>query len=322
MPHKELRPISIKSDDFDLIEKKIRFLLKAELFYPILKELDVPRGTLANDNDALLEAIRSGRISFYRGTFSGKFNATISAKLKSLGAKWDRVSKDFKINESDLPIEIRQTISVSFSQFQDKMKRIDTRLQQILPTEIADKLSIAKQFDSALWKTEKDFESSIKGITIAPKLTDSQRQKIASEWQNNMKIWITDFTKEQITELRESVQKAYFAGARRETLIKGIQKSYDVTANKAKFLARQETNLLVSKYKESRYKDAGVNDYKWRCVTGTKIHPVRPWHKALDRKNFSWNNPPVISQPGLTVRRGNPGEDFNCRCVAIPIVKF
>ena len=58
--------------------------------------------------------------------------------------------------------------------------------------------------------------------------------------------------------------------------IGAIQKSYGVTANKAKFLARQETKLLTTTLKEVRYVDAGVTKYKWKSVTGTAAHPVRP----------------------------------------------
>lgn len=101
-----------------------------------------------------------------------------------------------------------------------------------------------------------------------------------------------------------------------------IQDSYDVSANKAKLLALQETSLLMGKFKQVRYADSGVQEYRWGCVAGTKNHPVPPWHKALEGKIFRWDGPPITSKLGEPVHRSNSGEDFNCRCFARPIVRF
>jgi SPP1 gp7 family putative phage head morphogenesis protein len=95
-----------------------------------------------------------------------------------------------------------------------------------------------------------------------------------------------------------------------------------VSANKAKFLARQETSLMTTKLKETRYREAGVNEYKWKTVAGSKLHPVRPSHKILEGRIFRWDDPPITTPPGEAVRRNNPGQDYNCRCFAQPIVRF
>jgi SPP1 gp7 family putative phage head morphogenesis protein len=99
-----------------------------------------------------------------------------------------------------------------------------------------------------------------------------------------------------------------------------IRESFGVTEKKAKFLARQETGLLMAKFKESRYTESGIHQYKWRCSAGSAKHPVRPSHKVLDGRVFRWDTPPITTAPDEPQRRNNPGEDFNCRCVAIPIV--
>jgi len=153
-------------------------------------------------------------------------------------------------------------------------------------------------------------------------LTAQERAKIAGDWANNMDLYIQKFTEEQIKKLRKDIQQQVFKGNRRETMVKKIQDSYKVTANKAKFLARQETSLLMAKFKESRYTSAGVTHYKWRCVAGSKLHPVRPSHKRLDGKTFTWQDPPITTEADEPVRRNNPGQDYNCRCTAIPIVRF
>lgn len=320
----ELAPIKESSEDYEAIEKAIKILLKKEIYYPILRELDQKQTALQNARlpDSLAMAIKFGRIQFSRGVFSGKFSASISRELKKLGAQWERRTATFRLPQAALPIEVRHAILSSQVRFQEKLSAIDKQLSKIVPEGIADKLKVSKLFDTALWKVDRDFQKTVKGLTVAPKLTPERRLRLADEWQNNMKLWIKDFTEKEIVELRKNMQKTVFAGNRYESAVKTIQKSYGVSANKAKFLARQETSLLMTKFKESRYTDSGVMEYKWSCVAGSKNHPVRPWHKALEGKVFTWDNPPITTKPGEPVRRNNPGQDYNCRCFARPIVKF
>lgn len=156
-------------------------------------------------------------------------------------------------------------------------------------------------------------------IVISPKFDEEQVSKIAKEYNNNMKLSIKGWTEEKVKELRSLVQEKVMNGERYEGLAKIIQESYGTTQSKAQFLARQETNLLTTKMKETRYESAGVSEYKWRCVAGSKDHPVRPMHKIHDNKIFRFDNPPIVDKKG---NRKNPGEDYNCRCVAVPIVRF
>ena len=47
-------------------------------------------------------------------------------------------------------------------------------------------------------------------------------------------------------------------------------------------------------------------------------------HKELNDRSekgevFKFSNPPIDSPNGS---RHNPGQNYNCRCIAIPVVKF
>jgi len=314
---KELKPIKESTEDYEKIEQAIIKLLREELFSPILKEMGLPKRTIKNTINDLLDAISSGRIYFDNGKFYGKFDSVISKELRKIGAVW---SKDhYAIPQAKLPIDVRNAISYSHSKFQSIGKSIDDKLSKLLPEKIAEKLKISNLFDSTLWKVEEDIQDSVKGITVAPKLSEKTARVISEEYEKNMQLYITDFTKKEIVELRKAVQENFFNGYRLENMVKDIQLRYEVSANKAKFLARQETMLLMSKFKESRYKDAGVNKYIWTCVNGSPNHPVRPMHKALNGKIFSWDNPPVTNEKG---ERNNPSQDFNCRCFARPVVEW
>ena len=320
---KELKPVRDNPRDWDDIEKAIKDLFLKEVYRPLMAMLGPNREIIKNSRDDLIEAIRTGRLTFNKGKFSGKLNSSITKQLKDLGAKWDKTLKVFSIKRADLPMDIQALVMSSQSKFADVLSTIDQKLRSITPEVLADKLQISKMFDRSLWKFERSFKQSVKNITVAPNLTPQNRQKIADEWQNNMQLWVKDFTEKEITSLRGKVRETYFKGNRYESLIKTIKDSYNVTENKAKFLARQETNLLMTKYTYGRYQEAGVNEYKWKAVIGTPNHPTRPMHKELSDRSargeiFRFDNPPIDDPNGS---RHNPKENYNCRCVAIPLLR-
>ena len=319
MPTEILPPIRETTEDYDKLEEVIAELFKQQIYLPLVAQLPSEEKILTNSVKKLADAIKTGRLVFYRGEFKGKLSASLTRELKALGATWDRRQGVFKISLSNLPDDIKEAISVSQTRFEKVVAKIEKQLAEMVPEEIAEKLQATGIFDQTIWKIDSEIKKSLKGFVISPELSKADRVKIAREYNNNMKLYIKDWTEKEIKELRSRVAVNFDSGVRYEGLIKTIQESYDVSRRKAKFLARQETSLLMTKFKETRYLDAGVDEYKWVCVAGSTNHPVRPMHKRLDGKVFKWNNPPITDENGS---RNNPGQDFNCRCVARPIVRF
>jgi len=60
--------------------------------------------------------------------------------------------------------------------------------------------------------------------------------------------------------------------------------------------------------------DAGIKRYTWITKRDDR---VRPMHFMLDRTVQRWSKPPIIRSDGT---RGHPGDDYNCRCSAEPVV--
>lgn len=308
------------------VEERLKKYFRDLIYLPLISELNLPDVTIKNTAhpNPLMEALFTGMITFYRGTFSGKLNAEISKELRKLGATFNRRQGTYKIRFSELPMEVKAVISASEIKFQEKIAGLDARLGKILPDEISKKFKCEDLFDKALFKTDKEFRENVKKVSVVPQLTDDQRIQIAAEWQTNMEYWIQGWTKKEIVQLRKKVQKATFAGNRYGSLIGVIQKSYNVSARKAKFLASQETRLLLTKFKEVRYTDAGIYEYTWRCVhrphDKTPAHHtpgnVRYSHGILNGKIFKFSEPPITTNPGEPVRRNNAGADYNCRCHA------
>lgn len=322
----ELPPIKESTQDYDKMEKRIIDLFRKMLYAPLMRALSVSSNKIKNAKSNLYEALSSGKVTYSDGAFRGEFNASLSKELRAMGAKWDSRISAFKIVETEMPYDVRINILTSQSNYAAHMALIDQKLAAIAPEEFASILKTADLFDSALFKIETQFQKNVSKITVSPQLTKEQRAKIADEWQNNMDLWIKDFTEKQIKDLRQTVFDSTLSGNRRESLVKGIQKSYGVTERKAKFLAKQETSLMMAKFKESRYTAAGVDEYRWYCVkmphdkSPDQHTPgnVRYAHGILEGQIFRWDTPPVTDEKG---KRNNPGQDYNCRCFGRPLLR-
>ncbi len=321
--------IRAPQEELDAIERRIIELLKAEIYLPAIRLVGLPSSIIQNaaDLSGFQKALAQGRITFNRGTFSGKFNAETTKALKKLGAKWDTRTKTFKLPLGDIPQEIRSSISANESRFQAMLDSIDARLSKVVPEEISKRLDVSKLFDRSLWRVDKEFRANVKGIAVAPELTDEQAAKISSEWQTNLRGYVENVTKEQVQDLRFKIRKTIDAGNRYGSLVGTIKKGFSTSQSRAEFLAQQESRLLTAKYQETRYLDAGIPEYSWLHVVGSPEHPVRPRHFALGEASkvgvtYRWDAPPITTEPGEPERRNNPGGDYRCRCGAKPVVRF
>lgn len=93
------------------------------------------------------------------------------------------------------------------------------------------------------------------------------------------------------------------------------QERYGYTWRKASFLARDQTANLASRIAQERMTSLGVEEYQWSTSGDSR---VRQEHADLDGRIFRFDDPPVASKDG---RRGNPGEVYQCRCIASPVLR-
>ena len=314
-----LRGLPETSEDYKELERELIRIFTKEIYAPILGILRELNITIKNQSDDLHTAILKNKIYYSRGGFHGRFSAKISKELKGLGAKWDNKTKSWRIPLAKLPITLRSTISVSVARFDEKLKAIDEKLAKVNPKEVTDKVRIQKILDHTIFRTEKDFQKQIDNITVVPQVSAQTRAFVAKTYTDNLELYVTKFTEEEIAKLRKMTEENVFKGNRYDTLAKEIKESFNVTENKAKFLARQESMLMLTAYKQARYEQAGSESYIWQCVVGSPKHPVRPMHKIHDRKEYRWDAPPVIDEKG---NRGHPGTAYNCRCVSRPVIRF
>jgi SPP1 gp7 family putative phage head morphogenesis protein len=137
-------------------------------------------------------------------------------------------------------------------------------------------------------------------------------QRMLEQWVSANVDLIKTVPKDSLGNLKEKVYSDYMNGRSTTNIVKELQRQYGMDKRHAQLIARDQTAKLNSNITQSQQRDAGVNKYKWSTVGDGR---VRDSHDALDGEIFSWDDPPETDDG----RRCHPGEDYQCRCCAIPV---
>lgn len=304
------------------LEKYLARVFIGTIYQPLIDIINEEIGDAwvkENSKEDLLKAILSGRIQYTQDQhFEGHFNSLISKEIVKLGGHWDKKWKRWYLPKSALPYDVQDAIgqaSLKFNNLQEKIRKHLDELKQVYENLGTDNpFDMSDIFADIVKKLEEGFQAGAKGIIVTPELTKEMIDGIADNWANNLNFYIKGWTIESINRLRRRVIDNTFQGNRAQNLVGIIEHDFGMSENKAKFLARQETALLMSQFREERFKSAGVQKYRWSTSGDSR---VRERHRELNGQVFTWDNPPIIDELG---HRGHPGQDFNCRCLAIPIL--
>mgnify|MGYP001228379544 CR=1 FL=1 len=105
------------------------------------------------------------------------------------------------------------------------------------------------------------------------------------------------------------------AGTRVEEIAKAIRESTDATKSRAALIARDQVLKLNANVTQARHEAAGITEYVWRTARDER---VREDHRVLDGTRQRYDAPPIVDR--RRGERANPGEHYQCRCVAEPII--
>jgi len=309
-----VKPIIFKDSYYTAIEKEINAIWYRWIYGKLLSLVaDYSRNELQNAvNDALYTALAHGRLDYDQGIIYGNTNAAISKILKSLGAKYNARSNTWSIQQ--LPPIYSFATAAAASRYQKLRQTIVNVLDNADIERSVAESKIQGSFYDTINNVESVFQQTMRGVTIQTIMTYDQKIALSHTWTENLKIYIKKWSNDNILKLRQEVLSNVTAGNRFGSLVSTIQANYQVSRNKAKFLARQETSLAVANMRQQRYADAGVVSYRWSSSGDER---VRLRHKELNGKIFQFSDPPMSGENG---EPGNPGEPFGCRCTPIPIL--
>ena len=328
-----LQPIIDRPEYSRAIEKELIAYLDEVLFDPIDELLAdygfekiqalADRRENAGATGALEAALQSGRVWYSDGVFCGQFNAAVSREIRELGGTPDPVLGTFKLSQDKIPFGLRHSMALAAERSQDLHREIENLLTKMEANVLGASagLSIGKLLDRVAVDLQNQFVRQVAEIkpsevAIGLKLDPSIAATLRTELVENLNLEIKGWASDAIVALREKVQTNALAGFRADRLAKQIAAERGISLRKANFIAEQETSLFVSKWREQRAKDIGSTRYKWSTSHDER---VRPDHRLLNGKVFSFDDPPVTNR--ATGAKNNPGFDWRCRCVAMPIVE-
>ena len=108
--------------------------------------------------------------------------------------------------------------------------------------------------------------------------------------------------------LREAASWAITTEPQSE-LRQGLRDIETKARKRVEIIASDQAAKLSAAFTEARSKQSKIKKYRWVTM---KDNRVRHAHRDRHGKTFEWSKPPT---------GGHPGEDYNCRCKAVPIIE-
>lgn len=139
-------------------------------------------------------------------------------------------------------------------------------------------------------------------------------RELMKKWVDENVDLIKTIPKDSLGKMREIVTEGYKKGETTTSIVKKMQRAYGMDRRHAQLLARDQIAKLNGQITQRQQQDAGVEEYIWSTSGDSR---VREGHARLNGKRFRWDDPPVVDPK--TGRRCHPGEDYQCRCVALAV---
>lgn len=118
---------------------------------------------------------------------------------------------------------------------------------------------------------------------------------------------ITNIPEKTLGQVQQVLEQGVRRGARVQDIQADIMQRFRVSDSRAELIARDQIGKLNGDLTQMRHRELGIKNYVWRTAGDDR---VRDTHEAQDGETYSWEDPPAET--------GNPGEDFQCRCIAEP----
>ena len=111
-----------------------------------------------------------------------------------------------------------------------------------------------------------------------------------------------------ISKADTTIMRGVRSGLRHEEIRKQLMHEVGNSYSRARLIARDQVSKLNSELTRARHLEAGIVEYEWLTnIDGRE----RQSHADNNGKIFRYDDPPP---------EGNPGEEIQCRCQAIPIL--
>jgi SPP1 gp7 family putative phage head morphogenesis protein len=152
---------------------------------------------------------------------------------------------------------------------------------------------------------------SLSLIGIDPRHVAGVEAYIAIARKENVQL-LTNATSDFLAAVQQVLEET--EGLHPKTVAAALENVVSISKARARLIATDQTLKMNAAIAQHRMRAAGVARYRWSTSQDER---VREMHAVLNGKEFSFDNPPITNPQR---EANNPGEDYRCRCVAIPLV--
>jgi SPP1 gp7 family putative phage head morphogenesis protein len=273
-------------------------------------KISPPKKKWAKDHDSYLVGEPLNYPAWIYDDYRKKLNKLVS-----------RMTKDVKKQVLELFKEYHLTTDASIT---DESKRLLNKLNSKWEKIFKDlSLGLATSFVNTVKKASaRSLKTSVDklsgkitlGTSFIPK---ELKPKISSLIEENVNL-IKSIPEQYLTSITTVVMQSITTGQGLKQLTQKIEKYHGTTSNRAKNIAKDQTNKAYNTINRERMIDAGFKKFRWIHSHGG-LKP-RKDHIAMNGKVYSFDRLPIIDKK--TGERGIPGQAINCGCTMTPVYEY
>lgn len=166
-----------------------------------------------------------------------------------------------------------------------------------------------EQFERVSAFNARQIKRQVKALTAVDVFVGNETlQALSSLYVQENVALIKTIGPEYFDRIENTVFRNFRAGLRPSEMEASIQRIGEVTTNRARLIARDQTNKLNGDLTKARHRELGIEKFIWNTAGDDR---VRDSHADLDQQEFSWNK----GSDGIF-----PGQEIQCRCWASPAI--
>lgn len=246
------------------------------------------------------------------GKITGTFNAAIGKELKDLGGIYSGDLGVWFLRPMMIPTKLRKLAQKVKEADAGWIANLQAAAVKAAPVTLVAAVALPLIYRAIAMQVGKDI-SATTGRSVIPPTNYDEANVFAMTVEDSVRGFSEKETKRIGAIIRQSVAEEWPGGRLEQTLAGRVAMS----ADKAKFIARQGTAIAATDLKSQMYQQAGLPKYVWHTQGDDR---VRSDHAVLDGQVFEWATPPVVNT--ATGLRAHPGQDFRCRCEAWPVEEY
>lgn len=152
---------------------------------------------------------------------------------------------------------------------------------------------------------------SLVGVDVTSYLanTPTVDRTLKAFTQANVEL-IKSIPEQYLNKVKMIITEGVIGGKSNKQITDDLVNLGGITQRRAKFIARDQAAKFNGAMEQAQQQDLGIKSYRWST---SRDNRVRHTHQENEGKIFTWDDPPAT---------GHPGQDYNCRCVAIPIINL